>query len=128
MDKLISVLPDLTGLSNLEREIFEFILSHWPTTALEIAENFNEDISTREKKRRMSTKYAYYIKKLVQKQLILCKKAGNSLIVWPLLVEKYRTIHEILKEYGKESEIILSGKNSGGKGAKELSGRGAFDA
>ncbi len=108
MDKLISVLPDLTGLSDLEREIFEFILGHWPTTALEIAENFNEDVSTREKKRRMSTKYAYYIKKLVQKQLILCKKAGNSLIVWPLLVEKYRTIHEILKEYEKESDDILS--------------------
>lgn len=109
MEKLISVLPDLSGLGALEKEIFEFILSHWPTNALEIAENFHEDISTREKKRRMSTKYAYYIRKLVQKQLVVCKKAGNSLIVWPLLVEKYRTIHEILKEYERESEEIISG-------------------
>ncbi|MFA5357602.1 MAG: hypothetical protein WC308_01635 [archaeon] len=109
MEKLISVLPDLSGLSDLEREIFEFILNSWPTTALEIAENFHEDISSREKKRRMSTKYAYYIKKLVQKQLVMCKNAGNSLVVWPLLVEKYRTIHEILKEYERESEEIISG-------------------
>ena len=127
MDKLISVLPDLAGLSDLEREIFEFILGHWPTTALEIAENFNEDISTREKKRRMSTKYAYYLKKLVQKQLVLSKKAGNSLIVWPLLVEKYRTIHEILKEYENESEIILSG-GSGNEKAKGFRGGGVLDA
>ena len=93
----ISALPDLTGLSDFEREMFEFVLEKWPTTALEIAENFNEDLSDREKKKRISTKYAYYLKKLVEKRLILCKKAGNSLIVWPLVVEKYRVVHEIFR-------------------------------
>ncbi len=90
-------LPDLSGLNDFEREIFEFVLEKWPTTALEIAENFKEDLSDRDKKKRISTKYAYYLKKLVEKRLILCKKAGNTLIVWPLIVEKYRVIHEIFK-------------------------------
>jgi hypothetical protein len=90
-------MPDLTGLSDFERELFEFVLEKWPTSALEVAENFNEDISDREKKKRMSTKYAYYLKKLVEKRLIISKKAGNSLIVWPVIVEKYRVVHEILK-------------------------------
>ncbi len=92
-----SDLPDLSGLSELEREIFDFVLEHWPTNTIEIAENLKEDLTTREKKRRMSAKYTYYLKKLVEKRLVMCKKAGNSIIVWPLVVEKYRVIHDILK-------------------------------
>ena len=102
-----SGLPDLTGLSDFERELFEFILEHWPTSSLEIAENFREDLSSREKKRRISTKYAYYLKKLVEKQLVISKKAGNSIIVWPLLAEKYRAIHEILKTPKIESDSLF---------------------
>jgi hypothetical protein len=97
MEENNSDMPDLSGLSDFERELFELILEKWPTSALEIAEYFNEDISDREKKKRMSTKYAYYLKKLVEKRLVLSKKAGNSLIVWPVIVEKYRVVHEILK-------------------------------
>jgi len=103
MDGNVSALSDLSGLSDFEREIFEFVLEKWPTTALEIAENFNEDLSDREKKKRISTKYTYYLKKLVKKRLILCKKAGNSLIVWPLVVEKYRVVHEIFR--GERAEF-----------------------
>jgi predicted transcriptional regulator len=100
-------LPDLTGLSDFEREIFEFVLEKWPTSALEIAENFNEDLQDREKKKRISTKYTYYLKKLVEKRLILCKKAGNSLIVWPLVVEKYRVIHEIFRGEKQEFDHLF---------------------
>ena len=103
MDKKIPAMPDLTGLNDLEMKIFEFVLEHWPTSALEIAENFNEDLSDRDKKKRISTKYTYYLKKLVEKRLILCKKAGNSLIVWPLVVEKYRVVHEIFR--GEKAEF-----------------------
>jgi hypothetical protein len=92
-----AVMPDLNGLSDFEKGMFEFILEHWPTTSLEIAEHFGEDLCDRDKKKRISTKYAYYLKKLVKKRLILCKKAGNSLIVWPLVVEKYRVVHEIFR-------------------------------
>ena len=102
-----SVMPDLTGLSAQEIRIFEFVLEHWPTVPLEVAESFQEDLSDREKKRRASTKYSYYLKKLVEKQLLVSKKAGNSLVVWPLVVEKYRTIHGILKEYEIESARAL---------------------
>lgn len=108
--KLVSVLPDFSGLSGLEENILFFIFEKWPTTPLEIAEYLNEDISSRENKRRMSTKYSYYLKKLIKKQLIVSKRAGNSVIVWPLVVEKYRTIHNILQDYEKESSSIISKK------------------
>ena len=107
MEENITAMPDLTGLSDFEREIFEFVLERWPTTTLEIAENFNEDLSDRDKKKRISTKYAYYMKKLVEKRLILCKKAGNSLIVWPLVVEKYRVIHEIFRGEKQEFDHLF---------------------
>ena len=103
----MSDLPDLSGISDFEREIFEFVLERWPTTALEIAENFREDLSDREKKKRISTKYTYYLKKLVEKRLILCKKAGNTLIVWPLVVEKYRVIHEIFRGEKQEFDHLF---------------------
>ncbi len=108
MEDDLSGMPDLSGLSNLEREIFDFVLENWPTTPLEIAENFNEDTSTREAKKRISTKYSYYIKKLVERKLILSKKAGNAIIVWPIIVEKYRVIHEILKGEKFEYATILN--------------------
>jgi hypothetical protein len=111
--KRISVMPDLRGLSALEIRILEFVLEKWPTFPLEIAESLGEDLSDRDKKRRVSTKYSYYLKKLVEKQLLVSKKAGNSLIVWPLVVEKYRTIHGILKEYETESARVLEvGQNA----------------
>jgi len=108
-----SALPDLTGLSDFEREIYEYVLEKWPTSPLEIAENFREDVSSREKKKRLSTKYAYYLKKLVQKRLLLAKKAGNSMIVWPFLVEKYRVIHEILNDKKpSRDELFFSSASS----------------
>lgn len=96
------VLPELAHLGEREREIYAFILDNWPTSTIEIAAQFNEDLTDREKQRRASTKYAYYVKKLILKKLLLSKKAGNSIIVWPLVVEKYRTIHNILKHHEPE--------------------------
>ena len=85
-------------LSKLESEILEFVFENWPTSALEIAEHFNEVLDSREHKKKKSTKYSYYLQKLVEKRLLFSKRFGNSLVVWPLRVEKYRTIHHILKE------------------------------
>lgn len=107
MGNIISVLPDFSSLSPFEQKVLVFIFEKWPTTPLEIAQNLNEDISSRENKRRLSTKYSYYVKKLVNKHLVISKKAGNSIIVWPLVVEKYRTIHSILQDYEKESSVVL---------------------
>jgi hypothetical protein len=105
-------LPDLLSLPDLERKIYTHVLNNWPTTPLELAENFKEKISTREEKKRASTKYSYYLKKLLEKRLIVSKKAGNGIIVWPLVVEKYRTIHDILKHHEVEHLALLkSNKN-----------------
>ena len=102
-----SALPDLLDLPDIEKRIYAFILTTWPTTPLELAENFNEAVLTREDKKRASTKYSYYLKKLIEKKLIVSKKAGNSVIVWPLVVEKYRAIHDILKHHEAEHLALL---------------------
>jgi len=80
-----------------EKVILEIIKEYWPISALEIAEHMKENIKSREEKRKASTKYTYYLKKLVEKHSLLSKRVGNSLIVWPIDVEKYRTIHQILR-------------------------------
>jgi len=94
------------GLSGKEIEVFNAVLENWPTSALEIAELFNEDISSRALKKQASTKYAYYLKKLVSRQLLLSKRSGNSLIVWPVQAEKLRTIHKILEFQHKPEELL----------------------
>ncbi|MEI7962020.1 MAG: hypothetical protein WCI04_06820 [archaeon] len=110
-------LPEILDLSEFEKQIYAFILDNWPTTPLEVALQMKEDVSTIEKKRRISTKYAYYLKKLIEKQLLLSKKAGNSIIVWPLMVEKYRTIHNIPKHHEPEHILALNKYNQGEKNA-----------
>ena len=99
-----SVKPEALGfvkvsastLSGLERRIYDIILDHWPTSALEIAGHFNEETASREQRKRVSTRYSYYLRKLVGKRLVFSKRMGNSLIVWPLRAEKYRALHGIL--------------------------------
>jgi len=92
-----SVLTEIFSLNEFEREIYDFVLEFWQATALEIAAHFNEKLDTLEDKKRMNSKYNYYLKKIVAKELLISKKAGNTLIVWPIIVEKYRVVHEILK-------------------------------
>ncbi|MFH1391659.1 MAG: hypothetical protein ABIH20_05085 [Candidatus Diapherotrites archaeon] len=92
--------PDL---SDKEQMVLELVREHWPVSALEIAEHFNEDISSREHKKRHSTNYSYYLKKLISKRLVLSKRIGNALIVWPLEVEAYRAIHSIINS-GRNAE------------------------
>ncbi len=96
-----SVMPENTVFSSLsrhEREIYDLILNYWPTSSIEIAEHFNENISSRGDRKRVSTRYCYYLKKLVEKKLVLSKRFGNAIVVWPVVVEKYRVIHDILRE------------------------------
>lgn len=91
--------PKLNGqLSLVEEKIFNLISHRWPTSAIEIAHHFEEDVATREARKKASTKYSYHLRKLVEKQLVLSKKVGNAAIYWPLLVEKYRVIHDILEK------------------------------
>jgi hypothetical protein len=97
----LSALPETVlsdSLSSREKKILSLVIEHWPISALDIAQHFEDDLSSRELKKRASTKYAYYLQKLVEKQLVLSKRVGNALVVWPVHAEKYRTIHEILSE------------------------------
>ncbi|MFH1224643.1 MAG: hypothetical protein V1676_02460 [Candidatus Diapherotrites archaeon] len=90
--------PASQALSAKEREIYGIVLESWPTSALGVAEHFRVPMHTREAKKQASTKYAYYLHKLVARRLLVSKRIGNALVVWPLHTEKYRTIHSILKE------------------------------
>ncbi|HZX19924.1 MAG TPA: hypothetical protein VFF13_02835 [archaeon] len=87
----------IAGLGEKESKVLELVREYWPISALEIAEHFNESISSREHKKKHSTNYAYYLKKLVEKRLVLSKRMGNSLVVWPLEAEAYRAIHKIIR-------------------------------
>ena len=97
-DSAYAEIDSQQGLSGLEREVYSIVLANWPTTALEIAEHFREDTTCRDAKKKASTKYAYYLRKLVARRMLLSKRAGNALVVWPLHAEKYRAIHDILKD------------------------------
>src|SRR3989338_6971589 len=52
-------------LSLVEEKIFNLISHRWPTSAIEIAHHFEEDVATREARKKASTKYSYHLKKLV---------------------------------------------------------------
>ena len=93
-----------------ESAVLEIVRSRWPISALEIAQNLSEKTSSREEKKRQSTNYSYYLKKLIAKRLVLSKRVGNALIVWPIEVEAYRTIHDILRESGagRQGEDIFA--------------------
>ena len=86
------------ALSPTEQQILSFVIEHWPSGALDIAMHFNDDVSSLEAKRRASSKYSYYLKKLVDKRLLISKRFGHALVVWPLQAEKLRVVHDILRE------------------------------
>ncbi len=83
-------------LKPMEKKIYDFVVENWPTFPLEIADHFGEPIGNTDEKKKASAKYSYYLKKLIANNLLLQKKAGHSIIVWPLVAEKYRVIHQIL--------------------------------
>lgn len=84
-------------LSVLESKILAFVLESWPTTPVHVAEHFHADLSSFEARKRASARFSYYLQKLVEKRLLLSKRVGLALVVWPLQVEKYRAMHAFLK-------------------------------
>jgi len=94
----LSGLPikDIGRLTDKEKSILLCVLEYWPTSSLEIADHLGLHAKDRDERRRASSKFSYYLKKLNSKGLIFSKRVGNALVVWPSDVEKYRAIHEIL--------------------------------
>jgi hypothetical protein len=90
--------PVVSNLSSLDSEILSFVFEHWPCSALELAKHFGAKLNSVSDKRRASTKYSYYLKKLVVRGLLFSKRFGNSLVVWPMQAEKLRVVHDILRE------------------------------
>jgi hypothetical protein len=84
------------GLDVVEFKLYSLIKEHWPVTSIELAELLNENLNSRKSKKRAYSKYSYYLKKMIQNKVLLSKKSGNTLIVWPLEVEKYRVIDSII--------------------------------
>ncbi|MCR4369170.1 MAG: hypothetical protein NUV67_04665 [archaeon] len=84
-------------LGEKEQLVLGLVRDHWPISAIEIAQHLKEDFSTPGHKKRHSTNYTYYLKKLVEKRLVLSKRVGNALVVWPLEAEAYRAIHKIVR-------------------------------
>ena len=88
----IALSPHLTPF---ELEIIQIVHHRWPTSALEIAEFLGHTLETREHKRTLSSRLTYHLKKLVQKNVLMSKRMGNALMVWPYEVEKFRLMHEL---------------------------------
>ncbi len=82
-------------LSSFELEILQVVHHRWPTSSLEIAEFLGHTLTTREHKRTLSSRLVYHLKKLVHKQVLMSKRIGNALMVWPYEVEKFRVMHEL---------------------------------
>ncbi|MBU0636221.1 hypothetical protein KKE06_04310 [Candidatus Micrarchaeota archaeon] len=103
---------DKLVLSDLESQILRFVLESWPSSPLHVAEHFQADLSSFEARKRASARFAYYLQKLVRKQLLLSKRVGHALIVWPLEVEKYRALHLLLQSDDfvapKQLDVVLS--------------------
>lgn len=93
-------------LGVFESKLFFVIKEHWPVTSIELAELLNEDLNDRKAKKRAYSKYSYYLKKMIQNKILLSKKSGNTLIVWPFEVEKYRVIDSIINEKPLEEKNV----------------------
>lgn len=99
----VPVAPVL-GLSPFELEITQIVHQRWPTSALEIAEFLGHSLTTREHKRTLSSRLSYHLKKLVHKQVLMSKRIGNALMVWPYEVEKFRLMHELFPHSPRPAE------------------------
>lgn len=86
-------------MENLKDNIIVVIENNWPVSVTEIAGHlgiFKRGMN--EKKRKAAIgKVIYHIKKLKEEEKIRTKKIGQTVIIWPVDIEKLRVLHEIMK-------------------------------
>jgi predicted transcriptional regulator len=86
-------------MEKLRNEIMIVIEKEWPVSITEIAERlgiFKRGMS--EKKRKAAIgKIIYHVKKLKEHEKIYTKKIGQTVIIWPVDIEKLRVLHEMMK-------------------------------
>ncbi len=80
-------------------EIMNIVEKEWPVSVTEIAEHlgiFKRGMN--EKKRKAAIgRIGYHVKKLKEQEKIRTKIIGQTVIIWPVDIEKLRVLHEMMK-------------------------------
>lgn len=99
-------LPEKICFGSFESRLYSLIKENWPITSIELAELLSENLDSRIAKKRAYSKYSYYLKKMISNKLLISKKSGKTLVVWPVEVEKYRVIDSIINEKPLEEKNV----------------------
>jgi predicted transcriptional regulator len=86
-------------MEKLRDDVMISIEKNWPVSVTQIAENlgiFKKGMDEKNRKAAVG-KIVYHVKKLKEMDKIMTKKIGQTIIVWPVEIEKLRVLHEMLK-------------------------------
>jgi len=86
-------------MENLKDSIMVTIENNWPVSVTEIAGHlgiFKKGMNERKRKAAVG-KIIYHVKKLKNEEKIRTKKIGQTVIIWPIDIEKLRVLHEMMK-------------------------------
>lgn len=86
-------------MKELRSDVTTIIEKNWPVSVTEIAQHlgiFKRGMDERKRKAAIG-KVIYHIKKLKEQEKIRTKKIGQTVIIWPMDIEKLRVLHEMMK-------------------------------
>lgn len=81
----------------LRKKILEVIHAKWPVHVTEVAKELGMWSEDPKKQKVIIAKIKYHFDQLARDDLIKVKRIDRALVAWPIEVEKYRLIHELLK-------------------------------
>ena len=83
----------------LRNKIMEVIEKEWPVSITEIARHLGLYKKSMDERKRKSAvaKVVYHVRKLEGGERVRTKKIGQTIVIWPLDIEKLRLIHEMIK-------------------------------
>ncbi|MFH1474085.1 MAG: hypothetical protein ABIE55_04320 [Candidatus Aenigmatarchaeota archaeon] len=83
----------------LRNKILEVVEKEWPVSITEIARHlglYKKSMDERKRKTAVA-KVVYHVRKLEKEEKVRTKKIGQTIIIWPLEIEKLRLIHEMIR-------------------------------
>ena len=80
----------------LREKIYSVIMDKWPTHVSEVARILEMFPEEDPENKSTIAKVKYHFDQLAREHKINVKKIDRALVAWPVEVEKYRTLHEIL--------------------------------
>lgn len=89
----------MINMKELRDNVMSIIEEKWPVSVTEITEHlgiFKRGMNERKRKAAVG-KINYHIKKLENMEKIRTKKIGQTVIIWPINIEKLRFVEEIIK-------------------------------